>query len=151
MARLALLVLLLANLGYFAWSHGWLREAGLAPDRQREPQRIAQQIRPEALQIVGRGSDAVAESEPTTAATANAPAAAECMQAGPFDEAEAATLETALERILTRDRWRLEPTRREARRRLVLDVDAVLREKLPALEAALAGKPLEPCDAALPR
>lgn len=56
MARLALIVLLLANAGYFAWSQGWLRDFGLAPEQQGEPQRIAQQIRPEALRIVAPGN-----------------------------------------------------------------------------------------------
>ena len=31
MLRLAVIVLLLANAGYYAWSHGWLRSWGLAP------------------------------------------------------------------------------------------------------------------------
>ena len=38
MLRLAVIVLLLANAGYYAWSHGWLRSWGLAPVEQSEPQ-----------------------------------------------------------------------------------------------------------------
>ena len=52
MLRLAVIVLLLANAGYYAWSHGWLRSWGLAPVEQTEPQRMAQQIRPETLRIL---------------------------------------------------------------------------------------------------
>ena len=37
MLRLAVIVLLLANAGYYAWSHGWLRSWGLAPVEQSEP------------------------------------------------------------------------------------------------------------------
>lgn len=88
MARLALLVLLLANVGFFAWSHDWLRDFGLGPERQSEPQRIAQQIRPDALVIVGHESqgrgDAGDRAEPqsqqsrsqagSSTATARAPA-----------------------------------------------------------------------------
>ena len=46
MLRFFVLVLLLANAGYYAWSQGLLLEWGLAPASQSEPQRLAQQIRP---------------------------------------------------------------------------------------------------------
>ena len=46
MLRLAVIVLLLANAGYYAWSQGLLRPLGYAPQEQSEPQRMNQQIRP---------------------------------------------------------------------------------------------------------
>ncbi|WP_295987086.1 sporulation protein [uncultured Variovorax sp.] len=51
--RLLLAVLLLANGGYFLWTRGDLAGFGLAPAAlaEREPQRMARQIRPEWLQI----------------------------------------------------------------------------------------------------
>ena len=52
MLRLAVIVLLLANAGYFAWSQGHLRQWGYGPQEQAEPQRMNQQIRPETLQIL---------------------------------------------------------------------------------------------------
>ena len=52
MLRLWVLLLLLANAGYFAWSHGTLAPYGFAPAAQSEPQRLAQQFRPEALRIL---------------------------------------------------------------------------------------------------
>lgn len=52
MLRLLVLLLLLANAGYFAWSHGTLAPYGFAPAAQSEPQRLAQQFRPEALRIL---------------------------------------------------------------------------------------------------
>ena len=52
MLRLWVLLLLLANAGYFAWSHGTLAPYGFAPAAQSEPQRLAQQLRPEALRIL---------------------------------------------------------------------------------------------------
>ncbi len=52
MLRLAVIVLLLANAGYYAWSQGLLRQFGYAPQEQSEPQRMNQQIRPETLQIL---------------------------------------------------------------------------------------------------
>lgn len=52
MLRMLVLLLLLANAGYFAWSHGTLAPYGFGPAVQTEPQRLAQQLRPEALRIL---------------------------------------------------------------------------------------------------
>ena len=46
------LLLLLGNAGYFAWSHGTFAPYGFAPAVQSEPQRLAQQVRPDALRIL---------------------------------------------------------------------------------------------------
>ena len=45
-------VLLLINLGFAAWSNGYLKPLGWQPSDPREPQRLEQQIRPEAMQLV---------------------------------------------------------------------------------------------------
>ena len=52
MLRLVAIFLLLANLGYYAWSAGLLRSWGMAPVEQSEPQHLAQQMAPEALRIL---------------------------------------------------------------------------------------------------
>ena len=52
MLRSFVLVLILANGLYLAWSQGWLRAHGFAPAQQSEPQRMAQQIRPEAVHVL---------------------------------------------------------------------------------------------------
>lgn len=49
MLRLLVLLLVLLNAGYYAWSQGMLRSYGWAPVEQSEPQRLTQQIRPEAI------------------------------------------------------------------------------------------------------
>ncbi|VTU40150.1 sporulation protein [Variovorax sp. PBL-E5] len=53
MLRVVAVLLLLANLGYYAWTHGALAMFGMEPARfsEREPQRLLQQIRPEVLRI----------------------------------------------------------------------------------------------------
>ncbi|MDM0075174.1 sporulation protein [Variovorax sp. J2P1-59] len=53
MLRLLVVVLLLANLGYYAWTRGGLAVFGTEPARfsEREPQRLTQQVRPQMLQI----------------------------------------------------------------------------------------------------
>lgn len=117
MLRLAVIALLLANAGYYAYTQGWLRSAGLVTPEQAEPQRLQQQIRPETLKVLrAQGATnnptpppapAVAPAADTTAA---APAdAGECLQAGVFDDKQAATLRTAAA-ALPPGSWSLEPT-----------------------------------------
>ena len=121
MLRLAVIVLLLANAGYFAWSQGHLRQWGYGPQEQAEPQRMNQQIRPETLQILRvnpskvSAAPAATPSSPaatTTTADASTPApaeAAECLQAGVFDERQANALRTAAA-SLPQGSWVMEPT-----------------------------------------
>jgi hypothetical protein len=51
MLRLLVLVLLLANVGYYAWTQGYLVGIVSAPPHQREPERLQQQVRPEAIRL----------------------------------------------------------------------------------------------------
>ena len=60
MLRLLILLLLLANAAYFAWSHGALAKLGIAPAHQTEPERVQQQVHPELLRV------APTSSAPTT-------------------------------------------------------------------------------------
>ncbi len=69
MLRVLVLLLVLANAGYFAWSQGLLAAWGSGPVAAGEPQRLRQQIRPEALRILG-------EDEARRLASEAAPAAA---------------------------------------------------------------------------
>lgn len=102
MLRFLVLVLVLANAGFYAWSQGLLRSWGLAPQEQSEPQRLAQQIRPEALRLLGTPNPAVPPAAaPAAASVAAAPVAptlttaavpavrGECLQAGVLEEAQA--------------------------------------------------------------
>ena len=122
MLRLAVIVLLLANAGYYAWSQGLLRPLGYAPQEQSEPQRMNQQIRPETLQILKVNPSKTSSASPSQATAANdsptpptTPAAsppadsAECLQAGVFDDRQAEALRTAAAR-LPAGSWTLEPT-----------------------------------------
>ncbi len=52
MLRLIVLLLLLANGGFYAWSQGLLLPLGVGPVQQSEPQRMEQQIKPEAVRMV---------------------------------------------------------------------------------------------------
>jgi len=46
------LALVIANLLFWAWSHGGLRLLGWALSDPREPQRVEEQLRPEALRLL---------------------------------------------------------------------------------------------------
>jgi hypothetical protein len=79
MLRWALILLVLANVGYFAWSHGHLDSLGLAPVEQREPQRLTKQVAPEVLRLLNgpKGipdADNAAPTSPAAPANAAAPA-----------------------------------------------------------------------------
>lgn len=107
MLRLTVLLLILLNCVYFGWSQGFFQAIDFAPAQQREPQRLAQQIMPEALRLV-------TEEEVTQAATEAAPRSVAkpgvCLQAGGFDEAQAALLRSTLESAWPAGVWLLEPT-----------------------------------------
>lgn len=104
MLRLLVLLLVLLNATYFAWSHGMLRAYGWAPAEQTEPQRLAQQIRPEAIRILS-----AEEARRALQVVPPPPKPSECLQAGLFDEAQSEALRKALETTLPATAWTLEP------------------------------------------
>ncbi|MDP3701001.1 MAG: SPOR domain-containing protein [Hylemonella sp.] len=110
MLRLFVLLLVLLNAAYFSWSHGMLRAYGWAPADTSEPQRLQQQIRPEAIRILptdeGRRAEQVALTPPKPP---------ECLQAGLFDEAQTEVVRKALEASLPAGAWLLEPVVEPAR------------------------------------
>lgn len=112
MLRLLVLLLVLLNAAYFAWSHGMLRAYGWAPAEQTEPQRLAQQIRPEAIRILSAEEARRALQVPPPPPPPKPP---ECLQAGLFDEAQTETLRKALEATLPATAWTLEPMIEPAR------------------------------------
>lgn len=104
MLRLLVLLLVLLNAAYYAWSHDMLRAYGFGPVHQAEPQRLTQQIRPETLVIVSTQLPRPADAQPR----AQAPeVAASCLQAGLFDEAQAAALRQSAQALLPAGTWSL--------------------------------------------
>ena len=108
MLRLIVLVLLLANGAYYAWSQGLLAAWDFAPPAQTEPQRLTQQIKPEALRILNAD-----EARPAEISLA-APRPVECLLAGPFEDAQVAPLRTGLV-AWPAGSWALEPLIEPAR------------------------------------
>lgn len=87
MLRALVAALLLANVLFFAWARGWLSPAVPPPHHgEREPERLAAQIRPESIKLV----------TPQAASAAVAAASAVCMEAGPFGDTDIGVAEAAL-------------------------------------------------------
>jgi len=104
MLRVLVALLLLANLAFFGWSRGWFAP-GMPPPRhgEREPQRLAAQVRPDAVTVLAPKAAEVA----IRAARA---AAAQCLQAGPLAENEFPAAEAALApALLPEGAWVREP------------------------------------------
>jgi hypothetical protein len=120
MLRGLLLAVLAANLIFLAWSQGWLAPTAPGPRTALgEPQRVANQVRPDWVQVVppglsqprqagGQVSDAVSDPASGSASgSANEVSAASdlpatndeawvCLEAGPFTTAEAGAAEASL-------------------------------------------------------
>lgn len=112
--RLAVLMLLLFNLSYYLWSEDLLRGAGLGPTVQTEPQRLARQIKPEAVQL-RKPETGVPELAGSAPSESTAGPAGECLEAGPFDEAQSVALRRAASAALPASAWALVPKLTPAR------------------------------------
>jgi len=134
MLRLAVILLLLANAGYYAWSAGLLQGWGLGPVSDAEPQRLEQQVEPQKLRLLtpqtGAPAAAPASAAParpasmasSAASTPGAPASGAstaaaaatsqppiCLQAGTFDARQADALRASLA-AWAPGSWHLEET-----------------------------------------
>ncbi|MHB1668308.1 MAG: sporulation protein [Thiomonas sp.] len=92
MLRAFVLLLVLGNLGFYAWSHGYLRAAGLGPTDVAEPQRLKQQIHPERLTV---SVAQAAASALAAASAASAPSARPAPAASMASAAQAAVTAAA--------------------------------------------------------
>jgi hypothetical protein len=92
MLRLIVLLLLLANGVYYAWSQGFLQAWGQGPVQQSEPQRMGQQIKPEAIRVLR--ADDLKRAE---LAAAQAPKPPECLASVTLDDAGVAALKPVLD------------------------------------------------------
>ncbi|MDD2544756.1 MAG: SPOR domain-containing protein [Burkholderiaceae bacterium] len=111
MLRLLVLLLLLANAAYYGWTQGLLRPWGWAPEEPSEPERLAQQIRPEALQILPPGTvPAHAEAAAAPEAAPAALGASLCLHSAVLDPAQAERLRAVAAASLPSGSWSLEAT-----------------------------------------
>jgi hypothetical protein len=119
MLRSLVLILLLVNAGFFAWSQGWLnRIVGVQPGSQHEPQRLSQQVAPDKLALVNtprpQADRAASEATDPASATAAAPSASAaiasrentlCLEAGPFNAAELPLAEGMVRPLVPAGGW----------------------------------------------
>ena len=97
MLRLFVAVLLLANLGFYAWTQGMLDGVvGAKPQGDREPERLTRQVRPETIRVMPPVASAVA-------AVAEQPQV--CLEAGPYTPAQVSAAESVLQTVLPPGSW----------------------------------------------
>ena len=96
MLRLLVLILILLNGVYFAWSEGLFRGLGYGPVVQSEPHRLEQQINPELIRLISPE-----EARQVELAARPAAKPAECLQTGMLN----ATLSTKLRNALQASSW----------------------------------------------
>ncbi|MDD2918731.1 hypothetical protein [Rhodoferax sp.] len=131
-------LLLLLNTLYWAWGEGWLLPYGFGPTQQREPQRLAQQIHPEAITVLR-----AAEGQPPLAV---APEPTVCLQSGPLNQAQADAVRALLEASWSPESWLLQEVEADKGWRLRLPaLDQALQAQLPDLGAVMSGLVLEAC------
>lgn len=136
MLRYLVLALLTVNIAFLAWSQGWLHgDPDQQPDGQRDPQRLADQLHPEQIELLQHderaqnhalrlravpalasapASGSSASSEPSSAPD-SAPASPEqtaqstpggiCLEAGPFSPEDASQVDKALQPLLPEGGW----------------------------------------------
>lgn len=98
MRKSLVLILLSANALYFGWSQGMLAPYGLSPTSGSEPNRVHEQLQPQALQPLGAQEVARLER----------PAPPECLTSGPWENEQADGLRPALETALPPGSWAFE-------------------------------------------
>ena len=127
MLRLLVLLLLLANAAFFAWSHGLLLAWGVGPTQQSEPQRLQQQLRPEAVRVLSASELKEAET-----LAAQGPRPPECLQTAALDPAQVGPLRAQLD-TWPSGSWTLEPVTEPARWIVYMgkypDVEQVARKR----------------------
>jgi hypothetical protein len=146
MLRGLVILLLLANFAFFAWTQGWLDTVvGTRAIGDREPERMARQVRPELVRILPAGSG----SDATPAAAALA-----CLEAGPISEANLAAAQAAAQAALPSGSWSVARTEQPGTWIIYLGrfanaealskkVDEIKRRKLP-YEEVRGNAALEP-------
>lgn len=124
MLRWVIALLVVANAGFYAWSHGLLTGLGFAPTEQREPERLQAQIRPDVMHLLNAPEPTQDTPLPSTGAPAPTPVASTpglaeaalpptaCWLVRGFAPAQVAALEKSmLDLALPKGSWRIEESK----------------------------------------
>lgn len=144
MLRLTVLLLLLANAVYFVWAQGLLLPIGFGPSQQSEPQRLGQQLRPEAIRILS-ATEAARTEAPAPAAPVFVAVQPECLESEPLEESGTQPLRQALQ-AWPAGSWTLdaavEPSRWIVYMGKYLTVENVNRKKAELRQIGVSFEPL---------
>ncbi|MBP9685818.1 MAG: SPOR domain-containing protein [Rhodoferax sp.] len=111
MLRLSVLLLICLNTVYFAWGNGWLLAMGWGPMTQTEPQRLGQQINPQAMVLVKtRPVEPSTASPSPDAGIVARPSDPGCLQSPALSAREAQTVRDILQGTLPQALWTLTAT-----------------------------------------
>ena len=142
MLRALVLALIVANLAFWAWSEGAFSALGLGPAQERDPGRLALQVRPDAVRVLPAAPAASAPVRTT----------GQCIEAGPFGTTEIEAAERALAGLaLPEGSWQRSGRDSAAANGVFLRIDAASpaqAERLRALNGAALGAGFAPCAAA---
>ena len=94
MLRALVALLLLANLGFWAWSAGALESLGWAPTHERDPARLTQQVGAETVRLLPPDSVMAAAKSAAKADARDLPA--QCLETGSLSASALASAERAL-------------------------------------------------------
>jgi hypothetical protein len=99
MLRLLVVVLLLANIAFYAWTQGQLDNLlGVRAQGDREPERLSRQVNPESIRVLPASAVAIAATTaPDTPPT--------CLEAGPYTAAQIGAAEGVLQTVLPPGSW----------------------------------------------
>ncbi len=100
------LLLVLANVAFWGWTQGWGGQAWQPPEaRQREPERLQQQVRPESIVVLSpRAASAALEQMAAAAAAASSAASAAVASPSPSTATAANAAASAPARAAARPR-----------------------------------------------
>jgi hypothetical protein len=99
MLRFLIALLLLANVAFYCWSEGWLDSmVGIRSIGDREPERLGHQVNPELVRILGNETSARASAPSPTLV---------CLEAGPFNDAQAVAAQAGVQDQLPSGSWAL--------------------------------------------
>ena len=100
MLRVVVLLLLLANLLFFAFTQGWLESVtGLRPHGEREPERLKRQVNADWVVVLPPGAASAAAAARSTEPAASAPSRTACLEAGPFATGASVSAVAALQAL----------------------------------------------------
>lgn len=141
--RALVLALLVLNLLLFGWNRGWLPAPwGAGVRSEREPERLARQVRPDAVRVVPDSAPLPpGGAEPAAGAEPGSPA---CLEAGPFGADDAARVERALA-ALPDGAWRRIPSNGGVLLRIDA-ADASIRSQMATLDAIAPGAGFSVCE-----